>query len=50
MVGDTYENDIVGALSAGFRKAVWLTKRRVPPQQRVITATNLEDVLPALLN
>jgi putative hydrolase of the HAD superfamily len=48
MVGDTYENDILGALSAGFRKVIWLTRMHVQQQQRVITVGRLDDVLPAL--
>lgn len=49
MVGDNLQADIEGALSAGFARAVWLTRRKPHPDSRVITLRSLEDVPAALL-
>lgn len=49
MVGDNLEADIEGSLRAGFRRAVWLTRRKPHPDARVITLRSLADVPGALL-
>lgn len=49
MVGDNLQADIEGALSAGFGRAVWLTRRKPHPDPRVITLRSLTDVPAALL-
>ncbi len=49
MVGDNLEADIEGALSAGFARAVWLTRRKPYPDARVITLRSLAAVPSALL-
>lgn len=49
MVGDTLDYDIAGALAAGFRRAVWITRRRAaPPDPRVLKVRRLDEVLSAL--
>jgi HAD superfamily hydrolase (TIGR01549 family) len=51
MVGDRWEFDIEGALQAGFRRAVWVSRtRRRLADPRVKIVKNLPQVLPALLN
>jgi putative hydrolase of the HAD superfamily len=50
MVGDNLEADIEGALKAGFGRAVWLTRRKPHPDQRVITLPSLADVPAVLLS
>jgi putative hydrolase of the HAD superfamily len=49
MVGDNLQADVEGALSAGFGRAVWLTRRKPHPDPRVITLRSLAAVPPALL-
>ena len=50
MVGDRWEFDIEGALEAGFRRAVWVSRsRRRPADPRVKIVKSLPQVLPALL-
>ena len=50
MVGDRWEFDIEGALEAGFRRAVWVSRsRRRPADSRVKIVKSLPQVLPALL-
>ncbi|HEY8684956.1 MAG TPA: HAD family hydrolase [Chloroflexota bacterium] len=50
MVGDNLEADVEGALSVGFGRAVWLTRRKPHPDSRVITLRSLADVPSALLS
>ncbi len=51
MVGDRWEFDIEGALQAGFRQAVWVSRtRRSVSDPRVKIAKSLPQVLPALLH
>jgi HAD superfamily hydrolase (TIGR01509 family) len=49
MVGDNLYADVEGALSAGFGRAVWLTRRKPHPDPRVITLRSLAAVPSALL-
>ena len=50
MVGDRWEFDIEGALEAGFRRAVWVSRsRRRPADPPVKIVKSLPQVLPALL-
>ena len=49
MVGDNLQADIEGALSAGFGRAIWLTRRNPHPDTRVVTLRSLADVPAALL-
>jgi len=50
MVGDTFSTDIVGALSAGFCRAVWVTRHRRAPHSdpRVVLVRRLDEVLAAV--
>jgi putative hydrolase of the HAD superfamily len=50
MVGDNLSLDIIGALGAGYARAVWITARRTLPEldPRVVVVRRLDQVLPAL--
>jgi FMN phosphatase YigB (HAD superfamily) len=49
MVGDSLENDVRGAIAAGFVRAVWLPHgRQGTPPPGAVTARALTEV-PALL-
>lgn len=50
MVGDAPENDVAGALAAGFARVVWMApaRRRPHPDARVATVRRLDQVLAAL--
>jgi FMN phosphatase YigB (HAD superfamily) len=50
MVGDNLPVDIIGALEAGYGRAVWITGRRVLPEldPRVVVVRRLDQVLPSL--
>lgn len=50
MVGDNLEADVEGALSAGFGRVVWLTRRKPHPDPRVTTLQSLAAVPAALLD
>ncbi len=41
MVGDKLDADVKGAINAGFRSVVWLTRRKPFPHPRVITVPSL---------
>jgi len=41
MVGDKLDADVKGALDAGFRSVVWLTRRKPFPHPRVVTVPSL---------
>lgn len=41
MVGDKLDADVKGALDAGFRSVVWLTRRKPLPHPRVVTVPSL---------
>ncbi|MBI4230002.1 MAG: HAD-IA family hydrolase [Planctomycetes bacterium] len=44
-VGDTYEEDVVGARGAGLR-AVWVDRKGAPPRDGVPTVSSLDGLLP----
>jgi putative hydrolase of the HAD superfamily len=50
MVGDNFSTDIVGALGAGFCRAVWVTRRRAlpPSDPRLVVVRRLGEVLAAV--
>jgi putative hydrolase of the HAD superfamily len=50
MIGDNFAVDIVGALGAGYGRAIWITDRRRAVQEldpRITVVRRLDQVLPA---
>jgi FMN phosphatase YigB (HAD superfamily) len=50
MIGDNLAVDIIGALGAGYGRAVWITARRAVREldPRIVVIRRLDQVLPAL--